>query len=132
MPPQQGGHALTPTCPGTTSQAIRERGRASPARVDQLQRRLSRLRSGSLVVLVVLVARESGPVPGAHHLHSSLRVVNFVTERGIIPSHHAITDTVPGSSIASAVCLQFGPQYFAIGGPRGIRGFLARNVISDS
>jgi len=100
MPPQQGGHALTPTCPGTTSQAIRERGRASPARVGQLQRRP---RSVSLVVLVVLVlvvlvARQSGPVHGAHHLQGSLRVGNLVTERGVIPtpSHHAITDTVRG------------------------------------
>jgi len=57
--PQQGGHALTPTCPDTTSQAIREKGRASPARGGQLQ---WRPRGGSLVVLVVLVARQSGPV----------------------------------------------------------------------
>jgi len=50
------------------------------------------------VVLVVLVARQSGPVPGAHHLQSSLRVGNLVRSEASAPppsnyiSQHAITD----------------------------------------
>jgi len=70
-----------------------------PLHVGGVKGRLHRrLRSGSLVVLVVLVARQSGPVHEAHHLQGGLSVGNLVTERGVIPtpSQHAITDTVRG------------------------------------
>jgi len=100
--PQQGGHALTPTTPHLARHHISSnQGEGKDLACQGWSGAEKAEKWGSLVVLVVLVilvARQSGPVHGPHHLQGSLRVGNLVTEQGVspTPSHHAITDTVPG------------------------------------